>query len=281
MIDTTVIISTYNSPQRLEKTLWGYLAQSVDDFEVVVADDGSTEETTRLLESYQPEFETRGIPLRQVWHADFGFQKNRILNRALCEANGEYCIFTDGDCIPRNDFVEAHRTLRRPGRFLAIGSHINLKSSVHTNIDRDDISSGRAFAADWLGKKSLLSWSERMRLTAGPSLRPWLNLSTHRPSVFTGNGSSVWRDAALAINGFDERMRYGGEDKDFGFRLTALGLTSKMCKFSLICLHQDHPRPYVEPKVLAANRRHLRRLKWGGRYWTDDGISKNAASRAA
>lgn len=274
-LDTTVVISTYNAPDRLEKTLWGYGAQTVKNFEIVVADDGSTGETRQLIKRYQDS----GAPLRHVWHEDHGFQKNRILNRALCEARGEYCIFTDGDCVPRNDFVETHQRLRRPNQFLAIGSHINLPTDVHEKVSRDDIAAGRLFSPQWLAEHMALGWREQIRLTANPRYQPLLNLSTHRPTIFTGNGSSVWREAAMAVNGFDERMRYGGEDKDFGIRLAAYGLRSRMCKFSLVCLHLDHPRPYVDPQLLRANRQHLWRMRWRNTYWTDHGIRQNTGPR--
>jgi len=41
----SVILSTYNQPQWLEKSIWGYAVQSRSDFELLVADDGSTDDT--------------------------------------------------------------------------------------------------------------------------------------------------------------------------------------------------------------------------------------------
>jgi len=47
-IDTSVILSTYNSPSWLEKVLTGYNNQTYRSFEVVIADDGSDQETIDL-----------------------------------------------------------------------------------------------------------------------------------------------------------------------------------------------------------------------------------------
>ena len=95
-----VIISTYNNPKWLEKTLWGYECQSIPSFELIVADDGSTDETKTLLE----DFRMKSFPnLKHIWHPDEGFQKCKILNRALSIAESDYLIFTDQDCIPRYD----------------------------------------------------------------------------------------------------------------------------------------------------------------------------------
>ena len=105
-----VIISTYNNPEWLEKTLWGYMAQSRKADEIVVADDGSKEETRQLIERYQ-----QFLPIKHVWHEDIGFRKTKILNEALKAAESEYLIFTDQDCVPRRDFVATHERFARPG----------------------------------------------------------------------------------------------------------------------------------------------------------------------
>lgn len=102
-----VIISTYNSPYALEKVLWGYAAQTFRDFELIVADDGSSPATRCLIEHFDHEV----MPTRHVWHEDFGFRKCTILNRAIVAADVDYLILSDGDCIPRSNFVETHLCL--------------------------------------------------------------------------------------------------------------------------------------------------------------------------
>ncbi|HEV7821435.1 MAG TPA: glycosyltransferase, partial [Burkholderiales bacterium] len=52
---TAVIVTTYNRPDALRAVLAGYLAQHEAEFELVVADDGSTAETRTVVE----EFKTR------------------------------------------------------------------------------------------------------------------------------------------------------------------------------------------------------------------------------
>ena len=91
-----VIITTYNSPELLEKVLWGYEHQSWKDFTLVIADDGSGPATKRLIDS----FRQRGkLNLRHVWQEDNGFQKTKILNKAVVATDSQYMIFSDGDCI--------------------------------------------------------------------------------------------------------------------------------------------------------------------------------------
>jgi hypothetical protein len=75
-------------------------------------------------------------------------------------------------------------------------------------------------------------------------------LSTARPT-WNGHSASCLRSEALAVNGFNEEMGYGGEDVEFGLRLNHIGLTARRIRFSAIALHLDHKRGYVTPEMLA------------------------------
>src|SRR5262245_85520 len=114
----SVIISTYNNPKWLEKVLWGYESQTHRDFEVVIADDGSGEPTRELIEKFKKE---SSLQIIHVWHPDDGFQKSAILNKAIVASTTDYLVFSDGDCIPRNDFLEVHAQNLSPGHFLSGG----------------------------------------------------------------------------------------------------------------------------------------------------------------
>src|SRR5690242_7243799 len=114
----SVIISTYNAPEWLETVLWGYECQTNKNFEVVIADDGSGESTRQLIERMQKE---SSLSIIHVWHEDRGFQKSQILNKAIKASTTDYLIFSDGDCIPRKDFVEVHINHLKDGYFLSGG----------------------------------------------------------------------------------------------------------------------------------------------------------------
>lgn len=85
----SVVLSTYRSPKWLEKVFWGYMSQSRRDFELVIADDGSGEETARVIRAHSGSV----IPVRHVWQRDDGFRKSRILNKAIVAARGDYLVF--------------------------------------------------------------------------------------------------------------------------------------------------------------------------------------------
>ncbi|HHQ69183.1 MAG TPA: glycosyltransferase [Halothiobacillaceae bacterium] len=257
---TSVIFTTYNSPRWLEKVLWGFFAQTVRDFEIVIADDGSGEETRLLIERMQAE---SPMPIRHVWQEDDGFQKSRIMNKAIVAAEGDYLIFTDGDCIPRADFVEQH--LRHAGRdrYLS-GGYFKLPMSISEAITREDVQTQRAFDVDWLVSQGLKPSHKTMKLTARGKWADFLNwISPTRPT-WNGHNASCHKEFALAVNGFEERMQYGGQDCEFGDRLTHLGLKPKRIRYSAVCIHLDHKRPYVSEEMLKNShdiRTETQRLK--------------------
>lgn len=144
-----VIISTYNNPLWLEKTLWGYQEQHRQADEIIIADDGSTDETRRLIERYADR-----LPIRHVWHEDNGFRKTKILNEALRVATADYLIFTDQDCVPRPDFVFTHERLARQG-YLLSGGYFKLPMNISRQLTQDDIAEGRAFSLRWLRSQGL------------------------------------------------------------------------------------------------------------------------------
>ena len=119
-----VIISTYNNPKWLEKTLWGYCYQQRKADEIIVADDGSSEETRQLIDSF-----TDRLPIQHVWHEDRGFRKTTILNKTLVKATADYLIFTDQDCVPRPDFIATHEQMARQG-YLLSGGYYKLSMPV-------------------------------------------------------------------------------------------------------------------------------------------------------
>lgn len=246
-----VILSTYNAPRHLERVLLGYGVQDHRPAEVVVADDGSGPETRELIARLDQEME---LPVRHVWHEDRGFRKCAILNRAIAATDADYLLFSDGDCIPRRDFVGLHARLARPGRFLS-GGYFKLPRRVSEAIAPGDVLAGRATDPGFLRKHGL-PWSPKvaMRLAAGPLAARLLDVLTPTRATWNGHNASGWRADVLRANGFDERMRYGGEDRELGERLVHAGLEGVQVRHRAVCVHLWHERGYDRPEDLEANR---------------------------
>lgn len=246
----SVLVTTYNSPEWLEKVLWGLAAQSERHFEVVVADDGSGPDTRALVERTATE---TGLAVQHVWHEDRGFRKCAILNRAILAARGEYLVFLDGDCIPRRDFLAVHRALAQPGRFCS-GGALRLPMATSRAIGQDDVSSGLVFDPAWLRAHGA-PWSLRLaRLAAGPRLAALLDRVTPTRPTFNGGNASVWRADAVRVNGFDERLEHGGLDREFGERLENDGIRGRQVRHRAVVVHLDHARGYRREEAVRANR---------------------------
>lgn len=271
ILPISVIISTYNQPEWLHKVLLGYEQQAYRHFEVLIADDGSGEATRNLVSRHQ---EKRSFPIRHIWHEDRGFQKTAILNKATVEARYSYLLFTDGDCIPRADFLAAHAQFAEPGYFLS-GGYCKLPMNLSQQITEQEIRTQQCFEPSWLKANGLKGNSQLRKLSASPKWGAFWDFITPTKASFNGCNTSVWKADVLAVNGADERMQYGGEDRELGERLFNYGLKSKQIRHRAILLHLDHARGYVTRESLNHNqsiREQTRRVK---SVWTPYGIKRS------
>lgn len=249
----SVIFSTYESPMWLEKTLWGFLEQSDTDFEIIVADDGSGPETRALVDRYRESFASIGVALRHEWQEDDGFRKCRILNRAIVAATGDYLVFTDGDCICRRDFLATHKARAERGYYLS-GSYFKLPMQTSLAITRNDVARQRCFDWHWLRANGLPRRAKRSKVASGPRMARLMNRLTPTACNLKGSNASAWRDDLLAAGGFDERMRWGGLDRELGVRLQNAGIRARHVRYDAICVHLDHARGYKDPEMVRANK---------------------------
>jgi glycosyltransferase involved in cell wall biosynthesis len=265
-----VVISTYNNPAWLEKVLWGYSLQTVKNLEIIIADDGSGEPTKDLISRFQA---TSNLNTKHVWQEDEGFQKSRILNKAIVEADSEYLLFTDQDCIPRKDFVETHLQSAKVGTFLS-GGYFKLPMSISKELTFEDIKEESAFSLKWLFAHGLKKNFKCTKLFKGRAWGKLMNAITPAAASWNGCNASGWKSDMLAVNGFNENMQYGGQDREFGERLWNLGLKSKQIRYSAICLHLDHKRPYKTDETMRKNRAIRDNTKQSKQIETPNGIRK-------
>lgn len=270
----SVVLATYRQPEWLRKTLWGFGAQTTRDFEILVADDGSGPETAAVVNEAARDI---AVPVRHVWHEDRGYRKCVILNRAVLEARSGYLIFSDGDCVPRRDFVATHLGLRRPGRFLS-GGALRLPPDLSRNLDRDDIESGRFARTDWLVRRGWRPGRRRLRLTANRTAATWLDLLTPTGATWNGGNASIDTADVLRVNGFEASLGYGGQDREFGARLENAGVRGVQVRHRAVLLHLDHPRPYRTEESIRVNRAARAEVSGSGRIRAREGIEELAAA---
>lgn len=238
----SVIVTTYNRPDALAAALEGLLAQRSAPplhFEVLIADDGSTDETRRMIDTFRPRFNAISAALEHIWHPDEGFRAGTIRNRAAARARGARLIFLDGDCIPRPAFVAAHAAAAEPAT-MARGSRALLSQLFTERVLRDRLPVHSWSGVQWLAARvrgevnrvsglMALPWSWR----AGAPSRDWR-------SVRTCN-LAVWRDDFERVNGFDERyVGWGYEDSDLAIRLINAGVMVRRAGGAVTVLHCWH-----------------------------------------
>ncbi len=250
--------------------MWGFENQTIKNFEIIIADDGSTAETQKVIEAF---INRNNISIKHVWHPDEGYQKCPILNKAIVASTSDYLIFTDGDCIPRNDFVEVHLKYKKENCFLS-GGTLRLPMDLSKTIDEDDIISTDAFNLKWLYKNGLKRNFKSTKLVKSKIYERFMNFLTPTKASWNGHNSSGWKKDIIAINGFNETMHYGGQDRELGERLKNYGIKSKQIRYSAVCIHLEHGRPYKTQESINRNKEIRKTVKNTKSFWIEEGVNK-------
>lgn len=247
----SIIVTTYNREDALAAVLRSLAAQSDRQFEVIVADDGSGPSTAELVRIWKPEFPHR---LVHVWQEDRGFRLAEVRNRAVLASQGEYCIFLDGDCIARPDFVAAHRRLAEPAWFVT-GNRVLLSADLTQNVLREAQKPETWTALQWMSQRrrgGVNRLSPLLRLPLGPLRR----LRPRRWHAARACNLAVWRSDLLRVDGFDASYTgWGREDSDFIVRLLHAGARRKDGIFATGVVHLWHSE--ADRRALANNERRL------------------------
>lgn len=263
----SVIVTTYDREDALSAVLRSLAGQTDRNFEVVVADDGSGPATNAIVEVWRDKL---GVPLIHVWQEHRGFRAAEIRNRAIAASQGEYCIFLDGDCLVRPNFVATHRRLAERGRFLT-GNRALLSERLTAKILQEQLPAETWGFAAWLG--------ERMRggvNRIGPLLRAPLGpLRKLRGKAWQDARScnlAVWRSDLEQVDGFDAAyIGWGREDSDLLIRLIRSGVRRKDGIYATGVLHLWHPE--ADRSQLAENQRRLDQVAASERVRAVRGLS--------
>lgn len=273
MTSVEVIVTTYNNPVALHFALLGLQCQSMQAFQVCIADDGSGDETRQVVDTWRQRFGAERF--RHVWHPDNGFAKNQILNKAITSSEAKYLVFLDGDCIASPHYLKRHLELRQPGQFVS-GSLIRMPWSVNPLLHDELVTSGEIFTLEWLRKQECIDRIGTF-LKVGylpKGLSNFLERVSLVKKVWNGCNSAGWRQDILNVNGFDETMTYGSEDVEMGVRMNNAGVQGRHIRYTAPVLHIEHSRGYANPVVAARNKRYMKSVRRSGLSWTPDGILK-------
>jgi glycosyltransferase involved in cell wall biosynthesis len=263
----SVIVTTYNRPDALDAALRALAHQSDRNFEIIIADDGSGPDTTRMVESWTSRL---SIPIKHVWQKNQGFRGAEIRNRGIGVSAGAYCIFLDGDCLAPADFIARHRSLAEPGWFVA-GNRILLSAKLTSAV-----LAGSLPAETWRFAELV-----RQRARGGvnrllPALRvpfgPLRKVYYHSWEGAKTCNLAVARSDLERTDGFD--MDYAGwglEDSDLVVRLFHAGVRRKDGRFATGVLHLWHPES--DRSGLQENQRRLDEVLASDRIAAKRGLS--------
>lgn len=231
-VTCTLLISTYNWPQALNLVLLSILNQKQLPTEIVIADDGSKEETKKLIDNYRNKF---SIPIKHVWHEDEGFRLAKIRNKAIATAMGDYIIQIDGDVILHPYFIKDHLAFAKENSLVRAS-----RIYINERISKQMLNEGRyrinAFS------KGVTNFFSALRLPFLWSIfeNNYKNEGNERFEIH-GCNMAFWRKEAVAINGYNESFNgWGPEDKEFVARLLNIGVKKRFIKMGAIVFHIYH-----------------------------------------
>ena len=271
----SVIVTTYNREDALEAVLRSLGRQTDRVFEVVVADDGSTAATAAVIDAWKGKV---GRCLDHVWHEDRGFRAAEIRNRAILTSRGAYCIFLDGDCIVRPDFVGTHRRLAEPGCFVT-GNRILLSRELTARVLREGLTPENWSFGRWLAQR-LRGRVNRLSALLHLPLGPLRQLRRHAWRGARSCNLAVWRADLDRVDGFDaDYSGWGKEDSDIIVRLLHAGVCRKDGVFATGVLHMWHPE--ADRARLTENERKLSDSLAGDRIRALRGLSALQAAASA
>lgn len=263
----SIIITSYNQRTTLEFLLATLEHQTVQDFEVIIADDGSSDGTDQLCSRQDK------LDLRFETQADIGYRKAKILNQAIRVTRAPYLIFLDADTILERHFIEDHLRLSRPSHFVC-GRRVELGPEFSRSITLDKVRQGWFDGFNLQLLKSVFNkdsehFNRSIRVT-NPYIRKLAKYD--KPLDILGSNLSVWKNDIIEINGFNEAMEsYWGEDGDLYIRLRNTGKKAIGAKAICVQFHVFHKRR--EPTKEHVER-YYSMLKDTDYKWAKQGLSQ-------
>ena len=229
-LSTSLIITTYNRKDVLSVVLSSVLTQSELPDEVIIADDGSGDDTREMIEAFQQRFP---VPLLHCWHEDRGFRGAAIRNKAIAASTGEYTILIDGDMLLHKDFVRGHKRAAAKGWFLQ-GSRVWLSPKAVDEIVR---------SADPTLIPPIHQFGNPLNSFSSDFLSRWFSRPANHLTGTKSCNMSFWREDCFRVNGFNEEFTgWGREDSEFAARLMNSGTRRRNLRFGGVAYHLSHPQ---------------------------------------
>jgi glycosyltransferase involved in cell wall biosynthesis len=244
-------MNTFNRAHLLRLALASYLRQSQGGFEVVVADDGSTDDTLEVVEAFRMK---ASFPVAYVRQEHHGHRRAAVLNRGIERCRHEQILFTDCDSLALSNLIEVHRRHARPERLLC-GGYVRLSREATEALTASEVLDGTF--------EQLFALKGRLDVLRKHLEARWQIFLRHKRRPHNmGLNYSVPREALIRINGYDEEFEgWGAADGDVRERLRAAGVQPVSLYSKAVILHMWHPveRTKLDGDRLRRNREYAKR----------------------
>ena len=218
----SIILSSYNNLSALELSIESLKYQTEKDFEIIIADDGSTDGTIEYLEEEGIKYfsgPNKGYRLAYIW------------NRGAELATGDRLIFGNSDIISHPNRVEEHLKF---GRNLVAGIYPSIPMEKVSVITKKMISQDFSKIESFAEKDRRIDFINKLK---HPHL---IHGKKIPPRYMYGGNWSCPSDIFNELGGLDEGFKgWGGEDFDFARRAQYNGY-NVILNVNCIGYHLDH-----------------------------------------
>lgn len=261
-----ILIATYNWPQALQQTLMSVANQTIQPNEVLIADDGSDERTSKLIQAFK--LNHPNLNIIHVWHEDNGFRLAAIRNKSIRMAQSDYIIQIDGDIILDQHFIADHLSIKEKG-FFVTGSRLLLgKKITDALLESEKVNFARL---RWKGKNFFNTL--RIPMFTGLLQNTYKTKGEYLYYV-KGCNMAFWKSDLYLVNGYDESFNgWGREDTDICIRLIHAGVKKKFIKFGGVQYHLHHA--LASRDQLDANDALIEQLKLNQISFCKQGLVKS------
>ncbi len=228
MVKVTLLVSTYNWPEALKVSLYSVLGQTVMPCEIVIADDGSKEETKAIVDDFRKQCP---VPVIHCWQEDSGFRKTRIMNVAIAASSGDYIVQIDGDIMIDKHFIADHINQMKPHTFTR-GS----RACLSPEITQEVLKEGKCDVS--IFSKHVVNGFNALR---SKILSRFLCRDSNDVRHVKGCNTAFWKEDFIAVNGYNNALSgWGHEDIELAARLHNNGVSMRIVKARAIAFHLYH-----------------------------------------
>lgn len=198
----SVVIPCYNSAKYINQAVSSVLSQTLRPLEIIVVDDGSTDETPEILASF-------GNSIKIIRQTNSGVSAAR--NKGIEAARGEFISFLDAD------------------DFFLDPAKLEEQLAISRQTESDIVQSGWTIV-NQMG--DIIVNVEEWKISPVLDLENWLKVQSILPSALL-----IRRSALIAVEKFDPQLNYA-EDVDLMLRLLSSGYKIEWLKKSAVAYRQ-------------------------------------------